>query len=67
MYLDFQNILAFKNESNPDYLFKRNADNSGFETTDGNTLKIDGSNAVPQVLPNVSATVVPSIGIVFEF
>ncbi len=67
IYLDFQNILAFKNESNPDYLFKRNADNTGFESSDGNPVRIDGSNAVPQVLPNISSTVVPSIGFVFEF
>ena len=67
IYLDIQNISAYKNESAPDYLFKRNADNSGFESTDGNPVKSDGSNAVPQILPNISSTVVPSIGFVFEF
>jgi len=67
IYMDIQNISAYKNESAPDYLFKRNADNSGFETTDGSPVKTDGSNAVPKVLPNITSTVVPSIGFVFEF
>jgi len=67
IYIDIQNLFAFSNEGNPDYLFKRNADNTGFETTDGNPIKQDGSNAVPVVLENKSATVVPSIGLLFEF
>ncbi len=67
IYLDLQNAFGFKNEGNPDYLFKRNADNTGFETTDGQPVKLDGSNAVPLVLENKSATVVPSIGLLFEF
>jgi hypothetical protein len=67
IYLDIQNVLFFKNQSVPDYTFKRNADNTGFETTDGKAIRQDGSNAVPLLLENKSSTVVPSIGLEFEF
>ncbi|MEO7835675.1 MAG: TonB-dependent receptor, partial [Ginsengibacter sp.] len=67
LYLDFQNALAFKSEGIPNYTFKRNADNSGFETTDGNTLKPDGSNAIPVILNNDNTSLLPTIGFIFEF
>ncbi|MBL7933863.1 MAG: TonB-dependent receptor, partial [Bacteroidia bacterium] len=35
LFIDIQNALLFKQESAPSYTFKRNADNTGFETTDG--------------------------------
>ncbi len=67
IYLDIQNVLGFKNESVPNYTFQRNSDNTGFKTTDGNALQQNGSNGVPLILENKSATVVPSIGVLFEF
>lgn len=66
IYLDFQNIGFSKTVSQDYYTFKRNADNS-YVTTDGNPVAADGSNAVPVLLPNVSQTVIPSLGVVFEF
>ncbi len=66
-YIDIQNILAFENESMPTYTFKRNADNTGFETTDGQPIKQDGSNAIPVILENKSSTVIPTIGVMLEF
>ncbi len=51
----------------PTYTFKRNADNTGFETTDGQPIKQDGSNAIPVILENKSATVIPTIGVMLEF
>jgi hypothetical protein len=66
-YLDIQNLLAFKQESPSYYTFQRNEDNTGFATTDGQPLQMDGSNAVPILLPNLSATVTPNIGVIFEF
>jgi hypothetical protein len=54
-------------ESAPIYTFKRNADNTGFETTDGQALKLDGSNGVPLILENFNKTVTPNIGVIFEF
>jgi hypothetical protein len=67
LYIDIQNVLGFKSQGAPSYTFKRNADNTDFLTTDGNPIKLDGSNGVPVVLDNYSKTVVPTIGIIFEF
>src|SRR5690349_7476112 len=50
LYLDVQNILGFKNQGYPDYTFQRTADNSMFETTDGQAIHPDGSNAIPVIL-----------------
>lgn len=68
IYLDIQNVGLFKRQSLPAYTFKRKADNSGFETTDGaSQIKPDGSNGIPVILQNDDITVVPSIGFIFEF
>jgi hypothetical protein len=67
LYLDLQNILVFKTEGQPYYTFKRKADNSGFETTDGNPVKADGSNAIPVILRNDNTSLLPTIGFIFEF
>jgi outer membrane receptor for ferrienterochelin and colicin len=66
-YIDVQNILGFENQSMPVYTFKRKADNSGFETTDGKVLKQDGSNGIPVILNNKDVTVVPTLGVMIEF
>lgn len=67
VFVDVQNALLFKQESAPSYTFKRNADNTGFETTDGNPLSFDGSNAVPVILQNKDLSVTPTLGFIFEF
>ena len=67
LYLDFQNVFVFKSERIPNYTFKRNADNSGFATTDGNPLKVDGSNAIPVILENDNTSLLPTVGFIFEF
>lgn len=67
LYIDIQNVLALQTQGVPQYTFKRNADNTDFETTDGNPIKPDGSNGVPVILDNFSKTVVPTIGLIFEF
>lgn len=66
-YVDIQNILKKENDNFPKYTFERSADNSGFLTTDGNALKMDGSNAVPFILRNKSGNLIPSFGLIFEF
>lgn len=66
VFIDFQNA-GFSNNVNRDYYtFKRNPDNS-YMTTDGGPVKADGSNAIPVLLPNINQTIIPSIGVVFEF
>ena len=67
IFIDFQNVLMISQESPSYYTFKRNADNSGFETTDGTPLKQDGSNGIPVILENNSKTITPSIGLILEF
>ncbi|PBQ30580.1 TonB-dependent receptor [Sphingobacteriaceae bacterium] len=67
LFVDVQNILLFRQQSAPNYTFKRNADNTGFETTDGNPVKNDGSNAIPVILQNDDLSATPTIGIIFEF
>lgn len=67
MFLDVQNLLAFKSQGVPYYTFKRTADNTGFETTDGLPLKSDGSNAIPVLLNNESTLITPTLGLIIEF
>jgi hypothetical protein len=57
----------FKTEGIPNFTFKRNADNSGFATSDGNPIKPDGSNAIPVILQNDNTSILPTIGFIFEF
>lgn len=67
IYLDVQNLLMQKNETNPNFTFKRNDDNTGFVTTDGQPIKMDGSNAIPVILTNKTGHPLPSLGLIFEF
>jgi hypothetical protein len=67
LFMDITNWYASKNAGVPDYTFKRNATNTGFETTNGQPIRQDGSNAVPIRLLNADALVTPSIGLIVEF
>lgn len=67
LYLDIQNLLVQKNESNPNFTFKRNDENTAFVTTNGQAIERDGSNAIPIILYNKSGRPLPSIGVIFEF
>lgn len=67
LFADFQNAFLYKTPSMPKYTFERNADNSGFATIDGQPIAMDGSNAIPLILNDRSATIVPSLGFIFEF
>src|SRR5690554_6559132 len=67
LFVDIQNNFLYKTPYLPNFTFQRNEDNTGFATTDGNPIASDGSNGIPVVLEKRSATVVPSIGFIFEF
>ncbi len=67
IFIDFQNILLYKTPGLPNYTFERNADNTGFATTDGQPVTPNGSNAIPVILNDRSANIVPAIGFIFEF
>lgn len=66
LFLDIQNVLMAKSPANPTYTFARNEDNS-YVTTDGMTIRSDGSNAVPILIPNDDPFFLPSIGFIVEF
>jgi len=67
LYIDVQNAFVQSNPAYPEYSFKRKEDNSDWQTTDGQTLKSDGSNAIPVIFENDEPAVVPTIGFIFEF
>jgi hypothetical protein len=67
IYFDVTNALLFKNQAIPNYSFKRLDDNTGFETTDGNPLRSDGSNGIPFILKNDDLSVTPALGFILEF
>ena len=67
LFLDVTNWYLAKSSEPDSYTFKRNADNTGFATTDGQPIKADGSNAIPVRLINSDASVTPSIGFIIEF
>lgn len=67
LFLDFQNVFLYKTPYLPRFTFQRNEDNTGFATTDGLALASDGSNAIPYIIDQRAATIVPSVGFIFEF
>ncbi|MGV3641224.1 MAG: TonB-dependent receptor [Adhaeribacter sp.] len=67
LFLDMANVLASKTPGYDRYTFARKADNSGFETTDGEPLQPDGSNASPLILRNEDGNVIPTLGFIVEF
>ncbi|MCK6610724.1 MAG: TonB-dependent receptor [Bacteroidia bacterium] len=67
IFLDIQNLFAKVNDQYPNYTFRRTADNSGWATTDGQSIKTDGSNAIPILLYNEDAVVLPTFGFILEF
>jgi outer membrane receptor for ferrienterochelin and colicin len=67
LFLDITNWYAAKSIAVPSYTFKRTADNSAFTTTNGLSIKADGSNAVPVLLKNDEAQFTPTIGFIIEF
>ena len=67
IFFDIQNAFLTKNPAYPQFTFARTSDNSGFDTTDGQALRTDGSNGKPLILKNEDATPTPTIGIIVEF
>ena len=67
VFIDVQNAFVQSNPALPQYTFARNADNSGFATTDGLPLASNGANAIPLILSNNDPQVTPTIGFVVEF
>lgn len=67
LFLDVTNWYLAESAEPESYTFKRNANNTGFVTTDGQSIKQNGSNAIPVRIDNSEASVTPSIGFIVEF
>ncbi|HLO70693.1 MAG TPA: TonB-dependent receptor [Flavipsychrobacter sp.] len=67
VYVDITNLYRSVQPEYPKYTFARTTDNSAFQTTDGQAIKNDGSNAVPLVLQESDAVSIPTIGFIVEF
>lgn len=67
VFIDIQNAFLQPNPAFPNYTFARTDDNSGWATTDGAALMQDGSNAIPVILSNNDAVVVPTLGFIIEW
>ena len=67
IFFDITNAYGSVQPAQPTFTFKRTADNKDFLTTDGKTLKADGSNGIPLILDNASRVVIPTIGFIIEF
>lgn len=67
LFLDITNWYRAKSSEPDSYTFKRNADNSGFVTTDGLPLQANGSNGIPVRIVNSDVSSIPSVGFIIEF
>lgn len=67
LFLDVTNWYVAKSPAQDSYTFKRNATNTAFITTNGQAIKADGSNAIPERIKNNDAQVTPTIGFIIEF
>lgn len=67
LFLDVTNWYLAKSPAPPFYSFKINADNTGFQTTDGLPAKTNGSNAIPFYLDVSDAVFAPTFGFIIEF
>ena len=67
LFLDIANVLGSNTPGYDRYTFQRNEDNTGFATTDGNPLRLDGTNAIPVILKNDSGNLIPTLGFIVEF
>lgn len=67
LFMDVTNWYVAAAEAVPYFTFKRTADNSGFETTDGKPLQANGSNGIPTSIKRDDAQTTPTIGFIVEF
>lgn len=67
IFIDLQNAFLQLNPAFPNYTFARTDDNAGWATSDGAPLLQDGSNAIPVILSNNDAVVVPTLGFIIEW
>lgn len=67
IFAELTNFYFASTPSYPTYTFKRNENNTGFLTTDGQPVKANGSNAIPYIIKDNDAQFTPTIGFILEF
>lgn len=67
VFIDVTNVYRSAQPQYPQYTFERTPDNSAFATTDGQSVRQDGSNAVPFVITDSDPVVIPTIGFILAF
>lgn len=67
LFLDVTNWYGARNSAVPEYTFVRTTDNKAFQTTDGQPIRPDGTNAIPTRVADDDALVTPTIGLIVEF
>lgn len=67
VFLDVTNWYLARNPAVEQYTWERTADNRTFKTTDGLSIKADGSNAIPTKLIDNAVSVIPTLGVIVEF
>ncbi|MDP3393618.1 TonB-dependent receptor [Sediminibacterium sp.] len=67
LFVDITNWYLASSPAQDVYTFQRNADNTGFITTNGQPIQSNGSNAEPFLLRNNDRNVTPTIGFIIEF
>lgn len=67
VFLDVQNAFVTRTPAYPQFVLARNAENTGFATTDGRALQPNGSNGIPKILRDDEPFVTPTIGFIVEF
>ena len=68
VYLDVTNAFLLSNPSPAQYTFQRDPANpTVFASSDGQPVRPDGSNAIPVLLTDDTALVIPTIGVIFQF
>ncbi|RIV17692.1 TonB-dependent receptor [Fibrisoma montanum] len=67
VFLDVQNAFVLPTPAYPEFVLARKPGNGGFQTTDGATIRPDGSNGIPTVLTNNDPFVTPTLGFIVEF
>jgi len=67
LFLDVTNWYVARKPVIPEYTWQKAADNKTFRTTDGLTIKADGSNVIPTSVKDDEASVIPTPELIVEF
>lgn len=67
VFVDVTNAYGSVSPQYPQYTFQRTPDNTAFASTDGQPVRADGSNAIPYIIRESEAVIIPTIGFIVAF